>query len=220
MRFKEIVNIALVDDQTLVRKGVISLLTMQKCFNVILEAKNGIEFNQQLQNGCHLPDVCVLDIKTSSFNGYEILKLITSAWPIIKVLILTSCESEHNILQMLRLGAVGFVSKKSDPEKLYEAITNVYENGYHYSRDILSAAATPYIKKNLLNEKEILFLSYCCTEMTYKEIGVKMALSKRSVEDYSVTICQKLNIRTRIGLAMYALQIGVGHFELAEFRKQ
>ncbi len=115
---------------------------------------------------------------------------------------------------MLRNGANGYVLKDTDPEDLKVAITRVYKDGFYHSELVtgrmLNILHDPNGRINTeLNEKELQFLGYCCTELTYKEIADKMYLSARTIDGYREALFKKLNITTRTGLAMYAIKAGV-----------
>ena len=123
-------------------------------------------------------------------------------------------DTELNVIKMLRKGANGYVLKDADPEELRIAITRVHKDGFYHSEIVtgrmLNILHDPEGKMNIeINDKELQFLGYCCTELTYKEIADKMFLSPRTIDGYRENLFKKLNITTRTGLAMYAIKAGV-----------
>jgi two-component system, NarL family, invasion response regulator UvrY len=208
------INVALADDHAMLRKGVAGILTQFGNIDVIMEAGNGKELIEQLKLATVLPDVCILDINMPEMNGYETAAAIRRRWPHIRILALSMYDTELNIIKMLRNGANGYVLKDSDPEELKNAINAVYKDGFYHSDVVtgrmLHILHDPDGKVNVeLTDREIQFMKFCATELTYKEIADDMALSPRTIDGYREVLFKKLNITTRTGLAMYAIKAGI-----------
>jgi len=208
------INIAIADDHTILRKGVAEILSKFDDFSVIMEAANGKELIAKMDTVTTLPDVCIVDINMPEMNGYETASSIRTNWPHIKILALSMYDTELNVIKMLRNGANGYVLKDADPEELRTAITRVHKDGFYHSEIVtgrmLNILHDPNGKMNIeINDKELQFLGYCCTELTYKEIADKMFLSPRTIDGYRENLFKKLNITTRTGLAIYAIKSGV-----------
>ena len=120
---------------------------------------------------------------------------------------------------MIRCGAKGYILKDSEPTELRAAIDDVMTKGFYYS-DLVSGKLIHAINKlndednelkSLvhLNDRETDFLKYACTEMTYKEIADKMFVSPRTIDGYRDALFEKLHIKTRVGLVMYAIRAGI-----------
>ncbi len=207
------IKIAIADDHTILRKGVVEILSKFDDFSVIMEANNGKELIAKLKVGT-LPDVCIVDINMPEMNGYDTASEIRKNWPDIKIFALSMYDTELNIIKMLRNGANGYVLKDSDPEDLKVAINKVVKDGFYHSDLVtgrmLSILHDPNGKMNIeMNDRELTFLGLCCTELTYKEIADQMFLSPRTIDGYRESLFKKLNITTRTGLAMYAIKAGV-----------
>ena len=205
------IKIALADDHAILRKGVAEILSKFEGFSVIMEAGNGRELIFKMKAANTLPDVCIVDINMPEMNGYDTATELKKNWPDIKILALSMYDTELNIIKMLRHGANGYVLKDSDPEDLRVAIQRVIKDGYYHSELVtgrmLGILRDPGNKmENELNERELTFLSFCCTELTYKEIADQMFLSPRTIDGYRENLFKKLNITTRTGLAMYAIK--------------
>jgi DNA-binding NarL/FixJ family response regulator len=208
------IKIALADDHAILRKGVAEILSKFQDMSVIMEAANGRELITKLASAATLPDVCIVDINMPEMNGYDTAAEIRRRWPEIKILALSMYDTELNVIKMLRNGANGYVLKDSDPEDLRVAVEKVHKDGFYYSELVtgrmLHILHDPDGKMNVeLNERELTFLGYCCTELTYKEIADKMFLSPRTIDGYREALFKKLSITTRTGLAMYAIKAGV-----------
>jgi two-component system invasion response regulator UvrY len=211
-------KVALVDDHTLIRSGLANLIREFGDFEVTLEAKNGRHFLTSIC-GLSLPDIVLLDINMPEMDGYETAARIRDTYPDIKVLALSMNDKDKAIIRMLRQGARGYILKDVEPAELRRALTEVYDNGYYYS-EIVTSRLIHNINQDTdptigdspdprLSEKEIQFLKYTCTEMTYKEIADAMFLSPRTIDGYRDALFTRLDVRSRVGLAIYAIRNGI-----------
>ncbi|WP_462249882.1 response regulator [Ferruginibacter sp.] len=210
-------SIVLVDDHSLLRTGLAQLV-QSLGYPVIFEADDGKEFIEKL-NDKTLPDVVLMDINMPLMDGFETTRWLKDNYPSVKVLALSMYDNENSIIRMLKSGAKGYILKDSEPAELKAAIDAVVSKGYYYS-DLVSGKLIHAINKlddeggelkNILqlNERETDFLKYACTEMTYKEIADKMFVSPRTIDGYRDALFEKLHVKTRVGLVMYAIKNGV-----------
>lgn len=213
MSEKNTIKIAVADDHTILRKGVIELINAFGDFEVILDATNGRELITKIQQSAVLPDVCLIDINMPVLNGYETAEELRKTWPALKILALSMYNAEYTIIRMLASGANGYILKEADPIALREALIGVYENEYYYSEQLSGKMVHTLLEgkklKMHITEKELQFLKHCCSELNYKEIAEKMFLSPRTVEGYRDALFEKLNIKTRTGLVIFALEMGL-----------
>jgi two-component system, NarL family, invasion response regulator UvrY len=210
-------SIALVDDHSLLRNGLAQLVESLG-HKVLFEADNGQHFQQQL-NGSNHPDIVLMDINMQPMDGFETTQWLKENHPEVQVLALSMYDSESSIIRMLKCGARGYILKDSDPAELQTAIHSVINKGYYYS-DLVSGKLIHAINKiddngsdintlTSLNDRELDFLKYTCTEFTYKEIAEKMYVSPRTIDGYRDDLFEKLKVKTRVGLVMYAIKNGV-----------
>lgn len=211
-------QIAIVDDHALFRKGLVMLINLFPNYRVLFDAINGIDFISQI-NSDNLPDIVLMDISMPEMDGYATTQWIQKNFPQIKVLALSTMDAETAIIKMIKNGAKGYILKDADPAELKLAFDEVLSLGYFYNefitRKVLHSVNLLIDDKNStgtfvkLSEREIDFLKLACTELTYKEIADKMFVSVRTVEGYRDTLCEKLDLKTRVGLAIYAIKNGV-----------
>jgi len=197
------------------RKGLMKLINLFPGYSVLFDASNGKDFIAQF-NPKKLPDIVLMDITMPEMDGYMAAEWLHSNYPEIKILALSTMDSEAAIIKMIKSGAKGYVLKDAEPDELKLAFDEVMSQGYFYN-DLVTRKVLRGIDKLVsekdpvsifvkLTDREIEFLKYVCTEMTYKEIADKMFLSVRTVEGYRDALCEKLELKSRVGLAMYAIK--------------
>ena len=205
-------KVVVVDDHTLLLEAIGGLVRDFETFEVPYLCKNGQELLEKLKFPNNIPDVVLMDINMPLLNGIETTKILNEQFPEIKVLALSVEENEKTILKMLRAGAKGYLMKDTKKEILEEALNQVIEKGYYHTNTIskiLIGSLTKDETEITLKEREIEFITYACTEMTYKEIAGKMFLSPKTIEGYRDSIYEKLNLKNRIGLVLYAIRNGL-----------
>lgn len=210
-------KIVLTDDHVLLRNGLASLIS-NLGHTVLYEADNGKDLIEKLKTG-DIPDIVLLDINMPEMDGYATAHWLKRNYPKIKVLALSMYDNETAIIRMLKSGAKGYILKDSDPADLECAIEALMVKGFHNSdhvnRKVMNAMnqmdeASNGIKSViLLSEREIDFLKNACTESTYKEISEKMSVSVRTIDGYRDSLFEKLDVKTRVGLVMYAIKNGI-----------
>jgi two-component system invasion response regulator UvrY len=196
-------GVALVDDHVMLRCGLAGVIRGFEQYDLVLEACGGHDLIRQLQHS-RRPDVVLLDIHMPDMDGYETAGWLKCHYPDIKVLALTMYDTESSIIRMLKNGVKGYVRKDSEPGELRLALESVMEKG-HYT-----GYHCPML---VLNERELEFIRLVCTEWTYKEIADRMHLSPRTIDGYRDALFEKLNVRTRVGLAMFAVRSGIVHVD-------
>lgn len=213
----EFVKIGLVDDHKLFRKGLATLLNSFTDYKVILEVNNGLELLKNLPS--RTPDLLLLDVNMPGMNGFQTLEVLKKDYPGIRVIGLSMDDNENTILKMIGLGARGYVLKDSEPHELKSVLDSVWNKGYSYSEFITNSLINSLQNKDIkseidrnsvsLNAREIEFLKWVCKELTYKEIADKMCLSTRTIDGYRDNLFQRLGVKNRVGLALYAVRSGI-----------
>lgn len=205
-------KIAIADDHVLVRKALTRLINSFEGYSVFFEVDNGNDLKKQVVE-MGLPDIILMDINMPNGNGYDTTSWLHRHYPMVKVLALSMLSDEHAIIKILRLGAKGYILKTMEPEELKEALDAVIKNDF-YLPEIISGKIISGLQHNVdqekkeivLNEKEQIFLELLSSELTYKEIAAKMNVSSRMVDGYKAALCERFQVKTRVGLVMYAVK--------------
>lgn len=209
-------TIALADDHVLLRKGLASLV-LNLGYTVAFEVDNGQELIQALEKGAE-PDLVLMDINMPVKDGYEAAKWIRDNRPLIKVLALSMYDDEAAIIRMLKYGSKGYIMKDCEPAELRAALDAVINKGFYYSElvtgklvhSIAGAEEENDSQKLLgLSDRETEFLKLACSELSYKEIAAQMHLSPRTIDGYRDSLFEKLDIKSRTGLVIYAIKQGI-----------
>jgi len=206
------IQVAVADDHSLLRQALAKLINSFENFAVLFEANNGNEIKSKL--GKHIiPDIVLLDVNMPDMDGYETAQWLHTNFPQVKVLALSMFSDENIIIRMLKLGAKGYILKNAEPEELKEALNSVLEKDFYLS-EYISGKIVSGLNKDLdrpddrvtLSEKEKELLRWICSEMTYKDIAAKMFVSPRTLDDYRNNLFEKLKVKTRVGLVLYAIR--------------
>lgn len=209
----EKIKIAIVDDHKLVSKALENMISFNPNFEVLLTCYNGQDLLDKLQKAQKMPDVILMDINMPIKNGIETTTIVSKLYPNLKVIALTMEDNESTIIKMLTAGAKGYLLKDMSPDILFDAIDIVHHKGIFYTdlvtqsllkikteeKQMLDLAET-------LKERELEFIKLACSELTYKEIAEKMFLSPRTIDGYRDSVFVKLNVKTRVGIVLFAIK--------------
>jgi DNA-binding NarL/FixJ family response regulator len=210
-------KVAVVDDHQLVRTGLVQMIQSLPGWEVTIEAANGKDFIDQT----HLlapPDIVLLDIRMPIMDGYETALWIRSHLPETRVLVVSMVSREPAVIRMLRLGVYGFITKNSTQAELHQALSRIQQKQFHVNELVgnrifhyFSENSTEQLpdEKNTITDREFIFLRKCCSELTYRQIAKEMYVSPRTIDTYRDHLFEKLQVRTRVGLVIYALRTGL-----------
>lgn len=185
---------------------------------LLFQADNGTHFMEQIKKHGE-PSIVLLDINMPEMDGYATAQWLREQHPLVNVIALSMYDNENAIIRMFKAGAKGYILKDSEPPELKKALDSVQQKGYYYSELVTGRLIHSINKMDAengeaknqaeLSEREKEFLKLACTEMTYKEIADKMFLSPRTIDGYRDALFEKLRLKTRVGLVMYAIKNGI-----------
>ena len=215
--FKRKIKIAIVDDHAMFRRTLNFFLAND--YIISFEAEHGKQMIKILQNlpKSKIPNVILVDINMPVMDGYETVKWLKENFPKIKIAVLTMYDNEASISKMISLGADSYFTKITPPEELVKGINSVLSKGSYYPESVTSHIVSALKNKNInlkpnsileilrsLSERESEFIKLSCTDMTYSDIAKALSISIGSVEGLRISVFNKLNIKTRVGLAVLA----------------
>jgi DNA-binding NarL/FixJ family response regulator len=203
-------SVAVVDDQLLFANVLEKLINTFDNFHVLYHVKSGDEFVEKLKETKNIPDIALVDINMPGMNGIDTMKWLRIHHPAVKVLALTMDDDEETIVTMLKSGAKSYLFKDINPTILHDSLKEVVEKGFYYPDKITNILLSSLHKGGapqiVLKDREIEFLKQICTEKTYKEIASEMFLSPKTIDGYREALFEKLNKKSRVGLAIYAIK--------------
>jgi DNA-binding NarL/FixJ family response regulator len=204
-------KVVIVDDHSLFAGSLEKLINTYSGFHVMYHAKNGKDLQDHFDANEMRPDILLLDINMPVMNGYETALWLNENHPDIKVLALSMEDDESAVLKMLCNGAKGYLLKDIHPDTLKDGLNELIVKGYYHSDKVAAAlleSLKPKSKKKLppFKDNEIRFMQLACSELTYKEIAAQMHLSPKTIDGYRQELFNRLHIKNRVGLVIYALR--------------
>jgi len=207
-------RVLIVDDQTLFRAGLARLLDLDHRVKVVGEAANGLEAIKMVST--LRADVVLMDLKMPNTDGLEATRQILSAHPEVKILILTTFETDTYVLQALRAGASGYVLKESQPDAIVSSIVAVMSGERVMASAVanrvlqmLSGATSPKEFYDGLTNREIEILKLIAAGKANKQIGYRLSISEKTVRNHVSNMYEKLKIYDRTQAVLYAIRKGL-----------
>lgn len=205
--------VGVVDDHILFAQSLQGLITSFGGFSVAFMARNGTDLINKLSTVTEDPEIILLDINMPVMNGFETISWLNEHKPHIKTVALSMDDDEETIIKMLKAGSKGYLLKDIHPDTLNLALNEVIKKGHFYTDNVTTALLKGFSKKQQeedclvsFSERELEFMELACSDKTYKEIASEMCLSPKTIDNYRDTLFKKLEVRSRIGLVLYALK--------------
>lgn len=205
----ETYTVVVVEDHTLLSQAISSLVNSFDQFKVVYSCENGNELIEKLKTSSIIPDIVLMDVNMPILNSIETTDFIKKSHPNISVVALSVERNEDTIIKMFRAGAKSYLVKDVEKSTLERALKEVMIHGYYHTRTvsaILMNSISRTTKTIKLKKREKEFIKYACSEMTYKEIAEKMYRSPRTIDGYRDHLFEKLQLKNRIGLVLYAIK--------------
>jgi DNA-binding NarL/FixJ family response regulator len=212
------IKVLLVDDHTVVLKGLAFFLSTQEDLELVGEANNGKE--ALVKVGETTPDVILMDLYMPEMDGVEATAYIKKEYPNVKVIVLTSFSDQAHVLPALRAGASGYILKDVEPDQLVEAIRSAYKGNIQLHPDIANALLSqtlpveekeeePSIQVDVLTARENEVLQLLAKGMSNKEVASVLVITEKTVKAHVSSILSKLNLSDRTQAALYAVKNGI-----------
>lgn len=221
---KSKINVVIVDDQKLIRQGIVSLFESHDHISVIHEAPNGAEiikwFSQKPED--LIVDVVLMDMQMPEMDGWEATKTLTRKYKSLKIIGLSSYDNAVFVDRLIKNGGRGYLLKDQEIEEIVDAIEQVFEVGYYFSDRVSLAKIGDFINSKQivptfnttdLSEREIHIVQLICAERTNLEIADELCIAKKTVESHRERIMAKIKARNMIGIAMYAVKHNLVDFK-------
>lgn len=205
-------TIAIVDDHDLVAQAFSGLIQRYEEYEVIYEVGNGKELINRI-NLKMVPDIVLLDIVMPEMDGYETALWLKINYPKVRVVALSMNNDEESVIKMLRNGACAYLLKGCKPRELKQALDAVVQKGRYYNEFVTEklikslnpeTPANPQSALGLL-DREVEFIRWACSDLTYSEIADKMFVSPRTIDGYRESVFQKMHVKSRVLMAMKAI---------------
>lgn len=201
------IRIGIVDDQTIVRSGLVQLIQISAEHKVVFEASNGQDALEQLAK--HTIDLLITDIQMPIMNGIELIKSIRQADSKPPILVLTTFDDSELLMQAIKEGANGFLLKDVDLSKLNHAISALASGGYLFEPQILSGdpaqTVSPAAQAETLTETEKQVLRFAAAGFSNKDIAQNMHLAEGTIKNYVSKILEKTQSRDRTQAVVKAI---------------
>jgi DNA-binding NarL/FixJ family response regulator len=208
------IRVLVVDDQTLFRTGLTSLLSEDERVDVVGQAVDGADAVKQAVKV--KPDVVLMDIKMPNVDGIEATRQIIEAVPGVKVLVLTTFETDSQVIQVLKAGASGYVLKDSSAAAIVSSIVAVMSGERVMASavanrvlEMLTGTTTPKEFYDGLTNREIEILKLLANGMANKQIAYRLKISEKTVRNHVSNTYEKLGIYDRSQAVLYAVRKGL-----------
>lgn len=208
---KNKINLLVVDDHALFRKGSMMLVKSFEIADEVYEAENGQVAIEVVKN--RPIDLILLDLDMPVLDGKETAKRILKSNPDIFIVMVSMNEELETIAELIDIGVHSYILKDAEPEELNRAILSVLNQEFYYNQ-IVSKALHKKIKEqptssaapNHLTRREVEILELICKELTMRQIGEELFLSEQTVHTHRKNLMKKVSVSNAVGLVKYAIK--------------
>jgi DNA-binding NarL/FixJ family response regulator len=203
-------NILIVEDHTIVRKGLIQILNETPGEFNIQEASNGWEAIEKVKKTDYA--VVLLDISLPGMNGLDVLKQLKLEKPNLPILVLSMYPVEQYAVRILKAGASGYLTKESAPEELMKALRMVAQGKSYINPAVAEqlvlniGGKSEDLPHNRLSDREFQVLGMIASGHSIKQIATELALSVKTVSTYRARILEKMNMKNNAEIISYAIK--------------
>jgi two-component system invasion response regulator UvrY len=205
-----LIKVLIVDDHAFVRMGIRKLLESLSDMTVVAEAKSGDEALALVKS--HKPDIVLLDMKMPGIDGWEVTRRLTKSHPQVKVIAVTAVCAEPLPSRILQLGAMGYLTKESEPQEMATAIRKVAQGEKYLSAEIAQKMAISSLQAmkdspfDALSEREMQIMFMITSGMAVPAISERLFLSSKTINGYRYRMFEKLSIKNDVELTYLAMK--------------
>lgn len=205
------IKTGIVDDHQLFSKSLALMLQSFDNYDVVIEASNGKDLQEKMNNleVLNLPEIILIDVNMPIMDGIETATWVNEKYPSIKLVALSQNDSDKTIIAMIKAGCCAYLLKDTHPNELEKALQEIYTSGFYNAdaSNINFRRLLQYEKDSLkITDREKIFLQLACSDKTYKQIAAEMHLSERTIDGYRESLFQKLNVQSRVVMALEAIR--------------
>ncbi len=208
-------KLVVADDHKMFLDGLLSIISHESDYQIVYTANNGKDLKKYLDiNTDEKIDLAILDINMPKMDGVELNNYIKKAYPGLKTLIVSMSSEPKQIYELTQKGVDGYIPKNAKKEELLLAIDTILKGSNYFSSSIKEAyTKSIFDQKNetaiVLSNREKEILQLIAKEYTTQEIANELFLSKYTIEGYRTSLISKLEVKNVVGLAKYAIKLGL-----------
>ncbi|MEJ1973410.1 MAG: response regulator transcription factor [Lacunisphaera sp.] len=220
MTISKRLRLLLVDDQSLFREALRTLLALQPDFEIVAEAENG-ERAVALAR-VHRPDVVLMDLRMPVMGGVEATRRVLTVLPATRVVVLTTFEEDEEIFEALRAGAVGYLLKACSADKLCESVRAAAKGASVLEPSVAAKMMAELNRLSVktgkkpaqaladpLSDRELAVLRLLANGCSNKEIGAQLSITEGTVKNHMTNVLGKLGVLDRTQAALRARELGL-----------
>lgn len=210
------IKLMLVDDHSIVRNGIRSLLEQVEDFEIIDEATDGEEALEKLKN--HQPDIIMMDISLPGMSGIQTTQVVSRLYKNVRTLMLSMHNNEDYIMRSVEAGAYGYILKDSSSDEMIKALQTIHSGEKYFSSPVANIILNGYmsqlkktdknsrLRRSKLSKKEKEILQFLVDGMSSREIAEKLQLSVRTVDNHRANMMRRLQVKNAAELVKMAVE--------------
>jgi DNA-binding NarL/FixJ family response regulator len=213
------IRLLLVDDQSLFREGLHTLLSLHEGIEIVGEAANGEESLQRVRS--LKPHVVLMDLRMPVMGGVAATRRIRAEHPLVRVIVLTTFDDDEDVFEALRAGAVGYMLKDAPSDKLIEAVKAAANGESFLQPSVAAKVVAEFSRLSLghssnnsslvepLSDREVEVLRHLAHGKSNKEIACALTIAEGTVKNHMTNVLGKLGVLDRTQAALRARELGL-----------
>jgi DNA-binding NarL/FixJ family response regulator len=207
------IKVAIADDHKVFVQGLATLLEQSKEIKVVLQCYDGNELLTGLKDVD--ADMVILDLEMPNLNGFDTAEFLAKRYPNLDILALSMHKEESFIIRIMELGAKGYLQKDVEIDQIANALLSIRDTGYYFTTALSKVMVKKIAKSDMvkphffdarLSDREVEVLRLICEEKTSTQIGEKLFISPRTVDNHRTRLLEKVGAKNTAGLVVYAIK--------------